>query len=486
MGNKQLFFGIGVLYSLIGFAQADLSNCPQIDLGADNPIVAKMDKLYKVPYFKKHNQSYDTAHLNVYNYPKDSVPFPSEAELMKRLKALDNATPFSLSYNENVKAFIHLYAVRKRELTSRILGTAQMYFPMFEEMLAKHDLPLELKYLAVVESALNPTVKSRSGAVGLWQFMYPTGKIFDLNVTSYEDDRMDPYKSTEAACQYFKQLYKIYNNWELVLAAYNCGPGNVNKALRRSGYKKDYWELWPYLPKETRSYVPAFIAVNYVMNHTAEHNLYPIKPITTFFEYDTVHVEREISLEQIAYVLNISEEQLRFLNPSYTKGIIPPNGKLNTLYLPHDKVADFINNEQLVFETLLNPQDSLQETTDETEYIVQETRKIHTVTRGEYLGSIATKYNCSVNDIKSWNNMRSTKIFQGQKLSIYVSEKVAKKEDKKEPEKNKPTDTYVIQQGDTLWSIAASKGISVEKLKELNKSIDEKNLKAGMEIIIGG
>lgn len=486
----RIILSILIILSLQAFAQENTQSCNDpwtdcIDYGltSDNPIIYEMDVLMRMNFFDKNPLITDTSALNVYNFPADSVPVYSDEIMAQRLRAIDGNTPFKLSYNNNVKGFIYLYANRKRELTSRILGLSHVYFPMFEEMLDKYNLPLELKYLAVVESALNPTAKSRSGAMGLWQFMYPTGKIFGLEVTSYVDDRMDPYQATEAACKYFKQLYSIYGNWELVLAAYNCGPGTVNKALRRSGYKKDYWELWPYLPKETRGYVPAFIAVNYIMKYAAEHNLYPVHPKRTYFEYDTLHVSRELTFEQLSATLEIPYEQIQFLNPRYKNGVIPNNGKTHTLYLPHEKVGLFLYNEEAVYNSIV-PGDSL--VADSQEYIISETKKTHIVKKGQYIGAIADMYNVSVNDIKSWNSMHSSKVYPGQKLTILITEKksASNVEEKTIAIEKPSSDKYIVQRGDTLWSIAAARGTTVDKLKASNGITDSHSLKAGMELTI--
>ena len=250
-----------------------------LPLFADDEVVVRLDELASIPWVKNSPMLADTEALNVHGFPATYIPAWPEAVYSKRMEALDSQTPFNLIYNKTVQAYIDLYATRKREMTSRMLGLSDLYFPVFEEYLDREGMPLELKYLAVVESALNPSARSRAGAVGLWQFMLPTGKMFGLDVTSYVDERHDIYKSTKAACAYLKYLHGLYDNWELALAAYNCGPGNVNKAIRRSGGHRDYWKIYDHLPRETRGYVPAFIAVNYVYAHAADHNLYPAAPI---------------------------------------------------------------------------------------------------------------------------------------------------------------------------------------------------------------
>ncbi len=454
----------------------------------DDPILEALDNLVKLSYFENVNFVADTSKLNVYHFPADSTPWYDDKIFKERLSRLDDQTPFNLTYNDKVKAFINLYAVRKKNLTSRILGLSYLYFPMFEEELDRNGLPLELKYLAVVESALNPLVKSRAGAMGLWQFMYHTGKLYGLNVTSYIDERKDPYKSTTAACEYFKFLYNIYGNWELVLAAYNCGPGNVNKAIRRSGGKKDYWDIFPYLPKETRGYVPAFIAVNYIMNYPSEHNLYPVQPKIISHEIDTVMVDRQLSFEQLSTTLGISPEDLESLNPGYKKHLIPHCEKPQILCLPKEKISLFLNNEQVIYGYLKTQEDS-----GENTVIAQEIRKVHIVKKGENIGSVADKYECTVADIKDWNGLRSARIRPGQKLTLFVLEKSQVKNENTETKnenQNKPGNeqnekTYIVQQGDTLWLIAKNNSTTVSKLKELNASLDYDKLKPGTKLIVG-
>jgi membrane-bound lytic murein transglycosylase D len=213
-------------------------------------------------------------------------------------------SPIPLVYNEEVKKYIDLYAFKRRGLTSRVMGLSELYFPLFEEILDKEGLPMEFKYLSIVESALNPIAVSKMGATGLWQFMYNTGKMYNLKIDSYYDERMDPIKATHAACRYFKNMYDIYGDWLLVIAAYNCGPGNVNKAIRRSGGKTNFWEIAKFLPAETRGYVPAFIAVTYVMNYASEHQIFPVQPAYNYFEVDTLAVDKSVSLKKISAAVN--------------------------------------------------------------------------------------------------------------------------------------------------------------------------------------
>ena len=292
----------------------------------------------------------DRGPLNVYHYPDGYVPYFSDSVYEARIHKMDKGSTFGYIYNPQVKQFIELYANRKRALTSKILGMAKIYFPLFEEQLDRFGMPLELKYLAVIESALNPVAKSPVGAKGLWQFMYGTGKMYDLKVSTLVDDRNDPYKATIAACRHMQDLYCIYHDWALVLAAYNAGAGNVNKAIRRAGGVMDYWVVQRYLPRETRDYVPAFIAASYVITYATEHNLYPVYPGITATEIDSVCVKQMLTFDQISEMFGIPIENIRFLNPAYTKDIIPSGGD-NVFYLrlPRANVADFINNETALY-----------------------------------------------------------------------------------------------------------------------------------------
>lgn len=383
----------------------------------DDPIVAMMDSLLASEFFSFYCFSADTGLLNVNEFESGMIPNYSDEVYMQRMRLLDAETPMELVYNSTVKGFIDLYAVRKRALTSRVLGLSQLYFPLFEEALQKYNIPLEMKYLAVVESALNPTAKSRVGAAGLWQFMYTTGKMYGLEVDSYIDERFDPVMATEAACRYLNFLYSMYDDWNLALAAYNSGPGNVNKAIRRSGGKKTFWEIKDFLPKETQGYVPAFIAVNYVMNYAAEHNIYPIKPSFSYFECDTLHVSKKLHFSQISRFTGVSETALAELNPMFTKGIIPGNGR-HSLRLPMESIGLFLANEDALYSFVASTPAPVEEAPAPEPAFFN-----YKVKSGDVLGKIATRNGVTVNQIMKWNNLKSTRIHPGQNLRIYKNQK---------------------------------------------------------------
>ncbi|MBL7917050.1 MAG: transglycosylase SLT domain-containing protein, partial [Bacteroidia bacterium] len=396
------------------FTAGFLGNAQTVNI--DDPIAALLDSLISQKVFEKAFTK-PVAHKNKYNYAADSVPWFDDYTYQSRIAKLDVNSPFDLVYNEHVKGFIKLYAVRKRESVSRMMGVAQLYYPMFEEVFDRYNIPLELKHLAVIESALIPYAKSRAGAMGLWQFMYPTGKMFGLNVSSYIDERCDPYKATVAAAEYLKSLYTMFNDWQMVLAAYNAGPGTISKAIRRSGGKKTYWEIRPYLPTETQGYVPAFIAANYVMNYATEHNIYAAVPRKTYFEVDTVIVKEQMSFEQLSQALEIEIDEIQYFNPQYRKNVIPSGG--NAMCLPKSKIGVFLTNEQDIYAAIKAQQNTI----GNVPPTYSEVKKTHTVKSGEKLSTIAKKYGVTVSDLKSWNYIGKRGIRPGKKLTIYVAEK---------------------------------------------------------------
>ena len=329
-----------------------------------------------------------------------------------------------MPYNPNVRSFIELYTVRKRHQVEYMLGMSNYYFPLFEQVLGANNLPLELKYLSIIESALNTTIVSRMGAAGLWQLMIGTGRMYGLEINSLVDERLSPVKATNAAAKFLKDLYAIYGDWNLVIASYNCGPGNVNKAIRRAGGKRDYWAIYPYLPRETRGYVPIFIAANYSLHYASQHNLCPAivnMPTLT----DTVMVHQRVHLEQVAGVLNLPIDEVRLLNPQYKKDIIPGDIKPYALCLPLNSINAFIAkfNEVISYKAdeLINNRRSEIE-------IVQAASTItpggsgrvtyHKVKSGQTLSDVADKYGVSLKKLKKWNNIKGSKIMIGQKLKI--------------------------------------------------------------------
>lgn len=461
-------------------------------ISADDQILRTIDSALATWSFQLNRFAYDTTLAPKVYVKRDSLYNLEDSVLIKKLSFLNAQTPLQLDYNQYVKAFINLYVNKRPEVSSKVLGLAPYYFPLFEETLDRYNMPLELKYLAVVESALNPSARSWVGAQGLWQFMYATGKMYGLKVTSYYDDRMDPYKATDAACRYMSDLYKMYGDWHLVLAAYNSGPGNVNRAIRRSGGHKDYWKIRPFLPRETRGYVPAFIAVNYVLNHAEDHGILPTAPANFSFKNDTIQVKRSLSFKQLAHYLKMDENLIKKLNPQYKLGFVPTSKEGNTLCLPIDYLGLFLTNEQAIYADLrrIEVADSL--AGKEKESLMPE-MFVHRVRSGEFLGYIANKYNCSVRDLMAWNNLRSTRLNPGDRLKVYskqAASSIAKSTPsnssiKKETPKvsNGKYQFHTVKSGDTLWDIAKMyNNTTVNELKRLNSHLNFKRLKPGMQL----
>ena len=347
------------------------------------------------------------------------LPVFTNADYSWRIEKLNEASPVQLDFNDIVKRYIDVYSIRHRDKTARILGLSEIYFPIFEEYLDKYDLPLELKYIAVIESALNPKAKSKSGATGLWQFMYHASRMFDLKISSYVDERMDPVKSTDAACKYLQYLYRIFGDWQLAIAAYNGGPGVVRDAIKASGGKTNFWDIAAYLPDQTRTYVPAFIAVNYVMNYNQEHNIVPKELKFSYLKLSDVTVKKPLSLKTVSEKLEVSIADLRRLNPIYKLDFIPNSELPAKLTLPVDKVLSYVEKESELYAT---PRNNMLYHDIEKNMSLTSGKKciIHVVKPGEYFHKIAMKYACTSNNIKKWNNLSEDLLHIGQKLKVWV------------------------------------------------------------------
>jgi membrane-bound lytic murein transglycosylase D len=412
---------------------------------------------------------FDIENMNI----DEKVSYDLDTELLKkRLHKLDVQSPFVIEYNPALENVIKSFLKNRAKSFERQMAIAEYYFPLFEEKLSKYNLPLEIKYLAIVESALQPKAKSKVGAGGLWQFMPATGKQYKLDITTYVDERHDPIKSTEAACHYMMNMYEIFGDWSLVLASYNCGPGNVSKAIRRSGGKTDYWEIRKYLPQETANYLPAFLATMYIYEFKKEHGLVPHKAEMKYAETDTVMVKHAMTFKQLSDLLDISEEQLEYLNPIYKSKYIPSIGNEHFyLRLPKNKIGIFVSNEEKIYGYLayleqekinkmqlaqvrkrdsIAKQDSISvasnfkmknnDTTEYEEVLKKRTKEVvsknyHKVKKGESLGVIADKNNVSITDLRKWNNIKGSNINAGQSLVIQTTKKVTVNEVIKKPKK---------------------------------------------------
>ncbi len=468
--------------------------CPlfaQSTIPSDDEVLARINDLSNLPWLKNDPFTTDVKALNTHGFAPTDTPSYAPDVVRHRLALLDERTPFKLTYNEPVQGYIDMYTKRKREQAARMLGLAQLYFPIFEEALDRHGMPQELKYLAVVESALFPGAKSRAAAVGLWQFMIGTGKMYGLEVDSYVDERCDVYQSTEAACLYLKDLHRIFGNWELALAAYNCGPGNVNKAIRRSG-GTDYWSVYNNLPRETRGYVPAFIAVNYLFNHAADHNIYPVIPNYCAYEVDTVQVCYPVDLAKLAEISGGNAQEILDLNPVYKRGVVPDVDQSATLYLPRTLVADFIDREDFIRYSYLPdthmPAPVAKGTSKSSDSGTATAQRTHTVRRGESLGTIARKNHVTVSNLRAWNKLRSDRVRVGQKLIVSKGTNASSSDQSSSEQKNGANSAteiifHTVQPGDTLWGIAQRyPGASVEEIKRINNADDLEHLKVGKKI----
>lgn len=444
----------------------------------------------------------------------EKVDYELPTELLKsRLEAMNAKSPFRIEYNESLENVIRSFLKYRKKSFERLMAISDYYFPMFEEAFALKNVPLEIKYLAVVESALNPRAISRVGATGLWQFMYQTGKQYNLKIDSYIDERSDPLKATAAAAQYMSNMFAIFGDWELVLASYNSGPGNVSKAIRRSGGKQNYWNIRKHLPKETQGYVPAFLATMYLYEYHNEHGIKPDKAIVQRFETDTIMMKKQMSFKQVSDLLDIPVSQLQLLNPSYKLNVIPAyKDEKHSLRLPKDKIALFTSNEDKIYAYAQYQLDgrekpfqasraiaSKKEDTDGSPDKITLTKtNYYKVKRGDNLGSIADKYNVAVSDLKKWNKLRGNSISYGKSLKIISTQSMVKSA-KKEPEiapvsketivenqriastkssikKEVKSDSllshtntfYIVQKGDNLNAIAEKNKVSVADLIEWN------------------
>ena len=424
----------------------------------------------------------------------EKVDYELPTDLLKaRLQEMDEKSPFHIEYNQGLENIIKSFLKNRKRSFERLMAVSEFYFPLFEEAFDKQNVPLEIKYLAVVESALNPKAVSRVGATGLWQFMYQTGKQYGLKIDSYVDERSDPLKATEAAAQYMKNMYAIFGDWDLVLASYNSGPGNVAKAIRRSGGQQNYWNIRKNLPKETQGYLPAFLATMYIYEYHKEHGIKPEKAPIKQFATDTVMIKRQMSFKQISELIDIPVAQLQILNPSYKLNVVPAyNDQTHFLRLPQDKMAVFTSNESKIY-AYVDREANLrerpfqivrpivtQDSVNTFQRLAQAKVRYYRVKRGDNLSTIAQKYDVAVDDLKKWNNIRGNKVAYGKNLKIngveadQKSTVVAKVEiDKKGIQKDSlatPTNSiYVVQKGDNLSNIAKKFNVTVAELQDWNK-----------------
>lgn len=474
----------------------------------DDPYTASVDAKW-MDLIRNYDQ-FDSSAMLVKDLPGENVvieDLPTDV-LKQRLAEIDARTPFNVTYNPELERIIKSFLKNRGKAISNLMAKSKYYFPIFEQHLENYDVPIETKYLAIVESALQPKARSRAGASGLWQFMYGTGKQYGLDVSSYVDERQNPIRSSEAAAKHLSDLYDIFEDWDLALAAYNSGAGNVNKAIRRSGGKRNYWNLRPYLPRETANYVPIFYATLYLFEYGHLHNIYPDSQFNLkSYETDTIQVKRQISFEQIQTTTGIDISLLEFLNPSYKINVIPYSDTKNyELVLPREFVGIFVQNEDKIYEYVasmeaLRESPAIQNVVNNNyDERTNMATAIHRVKRGEVLGKIADKYNVTVKQLISWNHLKSSKVFVGQKIKIHknsqeksgANEEVTSTQETNnqkstETSSHRSTDkyvTYTVKHGDTLWSIANKfPNVSVDEIKKWNK-IDGNKLVVGKKLKI--
>lgn len=530
--RTNLFRTIAVFLLATAFTRpAHSSSVYAADSLCIDPLICQLDSMSLSLLTRDKFFVSDEELLASINMPYDFIPKYTEADIKEKLKLIPAIVP--MNYNQHVKTFIDLFAYRKRGLMTRCLANSQIYFPIFEEILDRKGIPVEFKYLPIVESAFNPIAVSRVGATGLWQFMYGTGQMMGLNINSYIDERRDPVKATEAAADYLRKLYDIYGDWHLVLAAYNSGPGNVNKAIARAGGVKNFWAIMNYLPAETRSYVPTFIAAVYVMENYKDYKLVSAEPKRELYAVDTVLITQKVSLKHISNILGIAEDELQFLNPSIKIGVIPYTQNGFALNLPVNYFAMFEARK----EEIMN--DPSQLTVNIEPAPVTATKTIYyKVKKNETIAKVASKHGVSVSSIKKWNRLKSSSVYAGQKLKLVVpapsnsvSSNYTQAFNSKIIEKTTTpattavvsqidtaqtevatTDTnvttptadtavkgesqaqinlagfdkkcncifHVVQPGDTLWGLTKRyQGLTIDKLKADNKALRERPIKVG-------
>ncbi|MET3028803.1 LysM peptidoglycan-binding domain-containing protein [Flavobacterium sp. UW10123] len=520
---KKLSLVVSAFFSLAVCAQetakTDVELKPEVKLSyldsikstfKKNDLATKVDSLWMNELVSL--DIYDDLTKDIQTINKDvTVDEELPTELLKqRLAAMNQKSPFEIQYNQGLENIIKSFLKNRKKSFSRLMALSEYYFPMFEDAFAKQNVPLEIKYLAVVESALNPKAVSKMGATGLWQFMYGTGKQYALKIDSYIDERSDPLKATAAASEYMTKMYNIFGDWELVLASYNSGPGNVTKAIRRSGGKTSYWDIRNYLPKETQGYVPAFLATMYLFEYHKEHGINPERAVVKNFETDTVAVKNQMSFKQIADLLDMPQSQIQLLNPSYKMGVVPfYQGEQHFIRLPKDKVATFVSNEEQIYAYVKYDKDfratssrlAVKYAPKAKPAVVKPAAvdngdfEFYKVRKGDNLGAIAAKYDVSISDIKKWNNLKTNAVAIGRSLKIKAEEETPGKNipaavDKEQAiasvenkEKTAVDMDYVVMAGDNLGSIAKKFGTTIVELKELN-NLTSNNIGLGKTLII--
>jgi membrane-bound lytic murein transglycosylase D len=485
-----------------------LFNAPKEIVTDTNPAVAAPENI-KTGKTENMSSNIDTSSMmwliNRALYDTTGIILLEEEELppadmpdsvyIRRLSAMPSI--ISLPYNDIVRNYIVYYMQKHPRHSAKMLGLAEYYLPVFEEILDAYNIPLEMRALPIIESALNPIAVSRAGATGMWQFMLTTGRHYGLIINTYVDERRDPVASTYAAAKYLTVLYTMFQDWTLALAAYNCGEGNVLKAIARAGGKQDYWEIYPYLPKETRNYVPLFVAANYAISYYKEHRLIP-ESVNISVHADTFMVNSKLHFEQIANTIDIPVTKLRELNPQYKRDIIPGNERPYELRIPSEYTGAFIENERKIYghnedkyfnsNIVINPATiakSNKSASGKSVGTLDSQQITHQVKSGESLGVIAGKYNVKLNDLCSWNNlMANSTIYPGQKLAIYGKPETPKPTVNKNNTSSLSKKYHIVEQGDSFWLITQKYNVDMDSLLEINNMTKNSKLFPGKKILL--
>ncbi|MFV0238174.1 MAG: LysM peptidoglycan-binding domain-containing protein [Flavobacteriales bacterium] len=508
---KKTILLLSILYSSIIIAQVPSAHTGENKIAPISIENKETKRIYLSNTDKQYLEGVDsqwserlnqTLLYNNYSSNSADIIKTIDPDLLKsRLERLNNKTPLDIEYNEVVQAYVQKY-LKMGPWMGKVMGLAEYYFPLFEAKLAQYKIPLEIKYLAIVESTLNPRAGSHKGAIGLWQFIHSTGKIYNLEINSYVDERMDPLKSTEAACQYLERHYNIYGDWNLVLAAYNSGAGNVNKAIKRSGGYKNYWNIRRYLPRETQGYVPAFIAMTYIFEYAQEHNLKPNRLDVSFYETDTVLVKNKLSFSQVSKFTGVPYEKIEFLNPQYKNNYVPRTlGKQYALRLPQKDINNFVNRERYIYSMTARAEKAKAKPFKKSSSNWKEVKKTHKVQENETMVMIAHQYGVDILDIIDWNHLLDETLSTGQELVIHTKvkqhEEVSKKAEKSTPKvveakKEKTTfskkpkgkkQSYIVKRGDILAKIASKYGVSQSNIKSWNQ-LKSSSLYTGQKLTI--
>ncbi len=441
--------------------------------------------------FSQESRTSNSGQLEVVlpNYHYEYIPDFTYEEVAERIEKMESEMDFEL--NDRIFSFIQYFTVRNREYMKMVLARKEQYFPMYEETMKDYGMPVEIQHLSIIESGLDPKIKSHMGAMGLWQFMPATGREYGMEVNPDIDDRMDPEKSTKAAAKYLKALYKMFGNWEVALAAYNCGPGNVRKAIRHSGGKNTFWGIYDYLPKETRSYVPQFQAMLYILNHLEEHNLHLEEPSYPM-EYEQLNFDKTFQLKTLASLTEVCLKDLEKLNPSIKQGRVPESHRSMSIRIPKSKAFFIKENLAWISDSLSKAAPILVASTSQVETATKGSSPQQTTSRiaykvksGDAIGTIASRHGVTLTQIKQWNNLSSNLIKEGQILIIHSNSNLSSSKtialNSDNPTSSK---TYTVRPGDSLWMISQKHSLSIEQIKRLN-NLNTTQIKPGQRLIVG-